>query len=124
MSDIDWVLHQDEGQFFERKSCYDDTTGIVVPRDVRGVAKNVAEAMAAMANADGGTLVLGIEDDRTITGVPYQGEHLKLLHNAAKTQVTPPLKPRITSATLNGYPMLLFEVDGVLMYTSCQMDAI
>jgi hypothetical protein len=23
MSDFDWILHQQEGQFFERKSCFD-----------------------------------------------------------------------------------------------------
>lgn len=30
------------------------------------------ENVAAFANADGGTLVLGIEDDGTVTGCPYQ----------------------------------------------------
>jgi len=63
MSDLEWVLHQDEGQFFERKGCWDTTDGPTKPRDARNVAKDIAETMAAMANADGGSLVVGIEDN-------------------------------------------------------------
>ena len=64
MSDLDWVLRQQEGQFFERKSCFDRLKGKLRP--VRAVARDVAETLAAMANADGGSLSLGVEDDCTI----------------------------------------------------------
>ena len=67
MSDLDWILRQQEGQFFERKSCFDRLKGKLRP--VRAVARDVAETLAAMANADGGVLIVGIEDDCTeITG--------------------------------------------------------
>ncbi len=59
MSNLDWVLRQQEGQFFERKSCFDRSKGKLRP--VRDVARDVAKTLAAMANADGGVLVVGIE---------------------------------------------------------------
>lgn len=111
MNDMKWLLHQEEGQFFERKSCYDDTRGAVQPRDVREVAKNVAEAMAAMANADGGSLALGIENDGRVSGMDYDAAQIKQLRQAPVTQVRPPLHPRFTETTLQGFPVLVFEVD-------------
>jgi hypothetical protein len=53
MEDIGWVVQRQEGQFFERKSCYDRGAGRRRRRPVSDVARDVAEAMAAMANADG-----------------------------------------------------------------------
>jgi len=35
------------------------------------VRAQVVEYVAAFANADGGTLVLGVENDGTVTGCPY-----------------------------------------------------
>ena len=111
MSDIAWIQHRTEGQFFERKSCYDRSTGTMKRRKPGDVARDIAETLVAMANADGGTLVLGVEDDGTPTGYDYPEDRLALLYNAARNLVTPPLHPRITPATLNGIPILLFEVD-------------
>jgi predicted HTH transcriptional regulator len=67
MNSLNWVLRQQEGQFFERKSCFDRLKGKLRP--VRAVARDVAETLAEMANADGGVLVVGIKDGCTeITG--------------------------------------------------------
>ena len=62
MNSLDWVLRQQEGQFFERKSCFDRLKGKLRP--VRAVARDVTETLAAMATADRGTLV-GVEDNCT-----------------------------------------------------------
>jgi ATP-dependent DNA helicase RecG len=64
-----------------------------------------------MANADGGTLVLGLEDDGTPTGVPYRARHLKEVETAPSRLIIPPLKPRLTRTELEGCPILIFEVD-------------
>lgn len=52
-----------EWQVFDRKS-------------VRIACKDFAELIVAFANADGGEVVIGIEDDGTITGVDQRMEHL------------------------------------------------
>jgi ATP-dependent DNA helicase RecG len=70
MNDWRWLVEQPEGQFLERKSAYDRSGGKTTPRPVKEALRDVAEALVAMANADGGTVVLGIEDDGTVSGVP------------------------------------------------------
>ncbi len=52
-----------EGQTFDRKSA-------------RIEAKALAVIMVAMANADGGTIVLGIEDDGSVSGIDGMEKHI------------------------------------------------
>jgi len=92
MQDWDWLKVHEEGQFFDRKSCYDRSGGHVRRRRAKDVAKDVAETLAAMANADGGILALGIEDDGTPTGVNYPPDRLEVILRAPTNLVTPPLK--------------------------------
>jgi len=66
MNDWRWLIEQPEGQFLERKSAYDRSGGKTTPRPVKEALRDVAKALAAMANADGGTVVLRIEDDGTV----------------------------------------------------------
>ena len=61
-------LTQDEGQHFERKSMFEGPPGQKRPRDRRQVRDQVAECVAAFANAEGGVLILGIEDDGAVSG--------------------------------------------------------
>jgi len=111
MTDIAWTKHRTEGQFFERKSCYDRSTGTMKRRKPGDVARDIAETLAAMANADGGTLVIGVEDDGTPTGYDYPDDRMALLHSAACNLVTPSLHPRVTPSLLDAIPVLLFEID-------------
>lgn len=50
------LLHKKEDQIYDRKSARKD-------------AKGLSNHFVAFANADGGTLVIGIEDDFTVTGI-------------------------------------------------------
>jgi hypothetical protein len=77
MNSLDWVLSQQEGQFFERKSCFDRLKGKLRP--ARAVARDVAETLAAKADADGRALVIGAEDDGTVSGVDHPEDRLKPL---------------------------------------------
>lgn len=60
----------EEGQFFERKSAFHRDPRNKRPRNAREIAWDVVETLAAMANADGGEMIVGLEDDGTVTGVP------------------------------------------------------
>jgi ATP-dependent DNA helicase RecG len=53
---VEEILRQKEGQFFDRKSAR------IEPRDL-------ANHIIAFANADGGFIVVGIENDHKITGL-------------------------------------------------------
>lgn len=61
-----------EGQFFERKSAFEKPG--TRPRKATAIARDIAETLSAMANADGGEPVVGTENDGTLTGVPQTGK--------------------------------------------------
>lgn len=72
----------EEGQFFERKSAWDRSGSRPKQRKAADIARDVSETLAAMANADGGELVIGMEDDGTLSGVPHAPDKLRLLLGA------------------------------------------
>ena len=61
--DIKILQQQQEGQQFDRKS-------------IRIDAKTLAVLVVAFANADGGDVVIGIEDNGKITGINGNEDHL------------------------------------------------
>lgn len=65
--DVKPFLNQDEGQHFDRKSLFHGPPGEKQLRDRREVRDQVARYVAGFANAEGGVLMLGIEDDHSIT---------------------------------------------------------
>ena len=68
--DVTPFLDQDqvEGQHFDRKSMLEGPPGAKRARDRREMREQAAEYVAAFANADGGVLLLGVEDDGEVTG--------------------------------------------------------
>ena len=74
--DIHTLQHQPEGQQFDRKSFRID-------------AKSLAVILVAFANADGGDVVIGIEDDGRITGINGNDDHLNELLRAPFDSVSP-----------------------------------
>ena len=47
-------------------------------RKAKDVARDVAETLSAFANSDGGTLLLGVDDDGSISGVDFPEEYKTL----------------------------------------------
>ncbi len=104
----------EEGQFFERKSALDRSSGRVKPRKAAEIAHDIAETVCAMANADGGELVVGMEDDGAISGVPHAEDKLQLLLGVPKDRnyVNPPLPCRSRKVvSSDGLVLLHFEAD-------------
>ena len=62
------LVSRDEGQFLEFKSTWDRSGDI--PKQVKrqSVRDAIVETVAAFANADGGLLLVGVEDDGSPTG--------------------------------------------------------
>jgi len=73
------ILEEKEGQLFEQKSARID------PRDL-------ASHFIAFANADGGFLVIGIEDDNTITGLSDYESKINSFLQAAWNLCVPPVR--------------------------------
>lgn len=77
----DWLKIQEEGQCFERKSCYDRSGESMTPRKSKDLIRDVTEALLATANAEGGSVALGVEDDGRVTGVPPQLKMARVTKN-------------------------------------------
>lgn len=104
----------EEGQFFERKSALDRTGGGRKHRKTADIAHDIAETLAAFANADGGELVVGIEDDGTVSGVPHAEDRVQLLLGVPKDRnyVDPPIPCRARKVTAaDGVTLLHYEAD-------------
>lgn len=107
-----WTIGS-EGQSFERKSALDRSHVCPRPRPVEDVARDIVEALSSMANADGGVLVVGVEDDGMLSGVPHTGDELHLLEHAPAdaTYISPPLPARVVRQHTGAGVLLRFEVD-------------
>ena len=58
-----------ESQFREFKSAYEGMPGQKQKRPTKAICRDIGEALVAFANADGGELIIGVEDDGTLTGI-------------------------------------------------------
>jgi ATP-dependent DNA helicase RecG len=76
-----------ESHFREFKSAYEGEPNNKKPGDVKKLCRYIAEALMAFANADGGELLIGVEDDGTITGVPHKESEIQAMLTACNTLI-------------------------------------
>ncbi len=80
------------------------------PISAKTLAKNVAKAAAALANADGGTVLVGIERDGFISGLPYREAEIVSFQNAPFDLLDPPLHVASRVLTTHGLQILELRV--------------
>lgn len=108
--DLNRVLTTEEGQYFERKNA------CIAPKDI-------LKELVAFANASGGTLVIGIENDGTVTGFGKAGakrpeDYLEAIQTLLRK---PPLPfshhlPEVINAAGQPDVILVLEVEVVSSY--------
>ena len=105
-----------ESHFREFKSAYEQRPEGPRRRDPKSIARDIAETLVAFANAEGGEVIAGVEDDLSITGVPHIRELLDIILAAPTTYVhtdTPLPNPRVSQlqiANMPGSRILYFSV--------------
>ena len=103
-----------ESYYREFKSGFEGESGNKTPRDVKEIKYDIAKTLVAFANADGGELFVGIEDDNSIKGLPHSEKNVIGIMNAPKDYVmkdTPlPLK-KATIVEVNGVKIAYFSVN-------------
>jgi ATP-dependent DNA helicase RecG len=111
---VDIAIEIGESYYREFKSALEGPPGRKTPRDIREVCYDIAKTLVAFANADGGELFVGIEDDNTVTGLPYSDEHHSKILKAPESHVldeTPlPLK-RASLIDYDGKKVAYFSVE-------------
>jgi len=102
---IRFAIRLGESHFREFKSATDETPSGKKPRDVKLLMRDIAETLVAFANADGGELIVGVEDDRKLTGVPHNDELVDAMMRAPFEYVhkdTPLPGPRALKLPIGG----------------------
>lgn len=100
-----------EGQFMERKGAWDYSKGQARKRKAKDIARDVAETVCAMANADGGEVIVGLEDDGTLTGVDLPDDRLTVIERAPQTHCRPPVIAKMSKYVVSGQRLLHFTTE-------------
>lgn len=104
-----------ESQFREFKSAWEGKPDERTSRDPREIAQDIGKTLVGFSNADGGELLVGVEDNGEITGVPHAEKTLINLLNAPKEYVhkDTPLPPSYMAerVIVNDNTVLYFYVD-------------
>lgn len=110
---VEIAIEIGESYYREFKSAYEGPPGNKKPRDFKDICANVAKELVAFANADGGELFIGIEDNNEVTGLPHPQDKLEAILEASENYVlkeTPlPIK-RKNIIDYNGKKIIYFSV--------------
>lgn len=102
-----------ENHFREFKTAWEGKPENKKPRLVKKICEDIGEALVAFANADGGELLIGVEDNTQITGIPHSEEEQETMLKAVKSHVfAGQLLPILlaTKLELEGKIVLYFSV--------------
>ncbi|HXV50099.1 MAG TPA: ATP-binding protein, partial [Candidatus Binatia bacterium] len=112
--EIGLLLKQEHGQFLEFLSAYEYRRGAGHKKREEELARDIARTLSGMANADGGTLLVGVEPDKSVTGIPYDHDELHSLIQAPQNLLRPQLSPSCEKVRLGNLQLLKFEVGSSL----------
>ena len=95
--DLEQIIKQGENSSIEFKSS-----------DVR--AESIAKEIVAFANSNGGVIVIGIEDNRTITGVKKDKQIEEWIMNIARQNINPLIHLEYQAISLNEKILVIVTV--------------
>lgn len=109
---LEILLQSGEGQYIEYKSCFDRPKNKPIKqRPLKSVARDIAVCLAEMANADGGTLLLGVDNDGTVSGCPYTDEQIESVRKMASDSWKKSVPYQYESIAHSNGVIAVFEVD-------------
>ncbi|MPZ75258.1 MAG: hypothetical protein GEU77_01905 [Deltaproteobacteria bacterium] len=112
--EIGLLLKHERGQFLEFLSAYEYRRGAPNKKKEEELGREIVRILSGMANADGGTLLVGVEADKSVTGIPYEHDELLALLKAPQNLLRPPLNPASENIRLGNLQLLKFEVGSSL----------
>ena len=107
--EIGLLLKQERGQFLEFISAHEYRRG-GHKKSEEDLAREIARVLSGMANADGGAVLVGVEPDKSVTGIPYGHDELQSLIQSPQNMLRPPLNPACEKVRLGNLQLLKFEV--------------
>lgn len=110
---VEIAIEIGESYYREFKSGFEGRPNAKTPRDISEIKYDIAKTLVAFANADGGELFVGIEDNHTVTGVPHKQERVNEILNSPKDCVlkeTPLYLKQASIINYEGKTVLYFAV--------------
>lgn len=115
-----------ESHFREFKSALHGEPGKKIKRPIDDISINISQTLVAFANADGGELLVGVEDNGEVTGLnDFSEKDLSKLENTPKTRVhkdTPLYSVKIRRLNIDGKTILYFSVPKSTQYIHVTSD--
>ena len=108
--ELETLLKEDRGQFFEFVSAYEPKKRGPQTKRPGDLAREIARILNGMVNADGGVLLVGVEPDKSLTGLPYSEPEIRELGDVPQTLLNPPLPSLHERIDLGNLLLLRFEV--------------
>jgi ATP-dependent DNA helicase RecG len=110
VEEIGRLLRQERGQFLEFISAYEYRRASGQKKREADLAREISRVLSGMANADGGTVLVGVEPDKSVTGIPYDHDELQTLIQAPQNFLRPQLSPAVERVRLGNLQLLKFDV--------------
>ncbi|OXI66686.1 hypothetical protein CFB81_18270 [Burkholderia sp. AU28863] len=115
-----------ESHFREFKSALDGRPGEKKKRPIKEIATDIAQTLVAFANADGGELLVGVEDNGEITGIPtLSANEWEILDNATRDRIhkdTPLPSVKRQKISIDGKTLLYLSVPKSTEYVHVTSD--
>ncbi|MCA8107998.1 ATP-binding protein [Burkholderia sp. BCCIQ04A] len=115
-----------ESHFREFKSALDGRPGEKKKRPIKEIATDIAQTLVAFANADGGELLVGVEDNGDISGIPtLSASEWEILDNAARDRIhkdTPLPSVKRQKISIDGKTLLYLSVPKSTEYVHVTSD--
>ncbi len=108
-----------ESHFREFKSAFEGPADRKRRRKVSSICRDIGDSLVAFANADGGELLIGVEDDGTITGISHNRKDVSAMIQASTSHVhkeTPLPKPMVSRLIIDGKTVLYFSIEKGTQY--------
>ena len=107
-SELVALIERGEGQFLEFKSAWDRSGDRATPLPRRALRDKIAEVVAAFANADGGVLLVGVEDDGAPSGHGYPEKVVEGLLAVPETRLDRRVSCRAARGRVGDFEVLVF----------------
>lgn len=84
---VDIATEIGESYYREFKSGFEGPPEKKIPRKISEIKYDIAKTLVAFANADGGELFVGIEDDHSITGLPHSEKDISEIFKSSSDNI-------------------------------------
>ncbi len=73
--------------------------------------EKVARALIGFANTKGGTILFGVDDDKTVVGVESEKTEVEMIQTAGRVHCDPPIEPDIKIISHRGKDIIIATVE-------------